>query len=161
MVSAIALYCHGRHGSHHAPCYICSARESFEMHDCRTDAVRFCRATRSGKVAPRSTIPETRATDVRTQRRRARGRGRRRAHRQRALPPRARDRAPRGAGLFIKDWIELFIRNEKILSPNSESNCNSSRNFHNFLNCQFVYNAQRSSTFSHTSVKFREIFIKF
>ena len=31
-------------------------RESFELHDCRTDAVRFDRATRSGKVAPRSTI---------------------------------------------------------------------------------------------------------
>ena len=36
----------------------CSARESFETHDCRTDAVRFCRATRSGEVAPRSTITQ-------------------------------------------------------------------------------------------------------
>ena len=30
---------------------------------------------------------------------------------------------------LTKDWIELFIRNEKILSPDSEI----SRNFHNFF----------------------------
>ena len=59
-----------------------------------------------------------------------------------------------GHTVTSKDWIELFIRNEKILSPDSEI----SRNFHNFL--QFFCNSQRILTFSHTSVKFREIFIK-
>ena len=60
--------------------------------------------------------------------------------------------------LWSKDWIELFIRNEKILSPDSEI----SRNF-DFHNClqffKFFCIAQRILTFSHISVKFREIFI--
>ena len=57
-----------------------------------------------------------------------------------------------------KDWIELFIRNEKILSPDSEI----SRNLHIFNNflLQSFCNSQRILTFSHTSVKFRENFIK-
>ena len=53
---------------------------------------------------------------------------------------------------IVKDWIELLIRNEKILSPDSD--IKFSRNFHNFL--QLSCNSQRILTFSHTSLKFRE-----
>merc|ERR1719199_680829 len=38
--------------------------------------------------------------------------------------------------VLAKDWIELFIRNEKILSPDSEI----SRNFHIFYNCSAILN---------------------
>ena len=57
-------------------------------------------------------------------------------------PPLGRDLAL--SGLLGKDWVELFIRNEQILSPDSEN----SRNFHMFL--QFFCNSQRILTFSHT-----------
>ena len=56
-----------------------------------------------------------------------------------------------------KDWIELFIRNEKILSPDSEI----SRNFHFFKVFFAIFcNYQQILLFSHTPVKFRENFIK-
>ena len=61
--------------------------------------------------------------------------------------------------LVIMDWIELFIRNENILSPDSEISRNISI-FTFFIFLQIFCNSKRILTFSHTSVKFRDMFIK-